>query len=928
MQSTSTEQTREPASIHHRPERPGCSAARGSRVAIVVMVTLFSVAAGRVPGAETVLENGNFERGTSGWIWSQQQGAQGRFQVVPSDSPAEGNAAQVAVTANGPPHRLQLMHSFPTRLLVPGKAYALEFYAKAQQPTEFLVLLMNRDRPWQNLGVRRTVSVGNRWKRFRFLFRAQQSTQPFAKVNFFLGQVKGTVWIDGVAIEPYDPQAVQPNGPQLEGKRWKLQFFATGAIGRLVQKSSGRVLIVPGEAATAYELTLNENGSKQTVSSEDALSVRAEPIDGPRGYRFVARHDRLRVSLTYQIDPGSDLLHCRIGVENRTRAAITGLRFPIVDTPETLGPESNDDVLLYPAFDGLVVDDPASAFRSFGGALSHTYPGPLSCQVMAFCDRAAGLYLASYDPDGYAKRFTVEHRLGFRFSITHLAPLVPGEDVAPPYPVVLGPVIGDPKRGGTTWYDAAELYRNWSQQQKWAERKVRTRSDTPQWLRQGALVTTYNPRQMTPPGDLSKLESFIEEYSSRFRSPLLPNNRGFERYGMWCGQEYLPVMPDEPTFRAAAELVRAHGGRSMIMLSGYRWTIERVTPEGELYSSQERFDRQVARWAVCDPSGKPWIGTSEKPNDYRGKKWARMCRATELAKKTIVDQARYFVRNGYSVIHFDQECSGGYLDSVCWAENHGHPPGHGRWIHLAMADLYQRLCDACRPLDPDFMLSMEEPNELYLPWLNLCQSRPFGLTSEWPVLPPGTRSVPLFLYLYHENLIGWAAFYPWKSAGRPCYSVAKGFAIGLMPGVVPPQALRGPKAEQRKRFETLLARCMIGYRTFARPYLIWGRMERPLPIPVPQRRFRWRVHGQEGEAVVPAVSHGVWRLDDGRIGVVLINPEPQPHRLKVDLAPLLGNRREVRIRQTSTQGEQRNHSSPQVEVVIEPLDMLLLEISP
>ena len=82
------------------------------------------------------------------------------------------------------------------------------------------------------------------------------------------------------------------------------------------------------------------------------------------------------------------------------------------------------------------------------------------------------------------------------------------------------------------------------------------------------------------------------------------------------------------------------------------------------------------------------------------------------AKSTIVDQSRYFEANGYSVIHFDQECSDGYAGSVCRAEDHGHPPGNGRWVHLAMADLYQQICDACQPLDPDFMLSMEEPDPL------------------------------------------------------------------------------------------------------------------------------------------------------------------------------------------------------------------------
>ena len=874
-----------------------------------------------------VLQNGDFEKGTAGWGWSQQETARGEFTAVVSDSPAGGKAARVIVTTNGPPHRLQLMHAFPNAALTAGGTYVLRFYAKAERPTAFRVMLMNRDKPWENLGVVRSVSVDAGWKQFRFSFRARRSEQDFGKVNFFLGEAQGAVWIDGVAIEPYEPKAVRPDGPELNTDQWSLQFFSTGAIAKLVHRPSGRTLIEPSESRAAYEVTFFKDGVSRTVSGEQATSIHAEPSATGLGYQFVAEHPRATVILGYCVDEPTGMLECRSVVKNKSDAAVTGMRFPIINAPEMLGDRSEDDVLLYPVFDGAVIDDPKSVFGSAARTLSESYPGGLSCQVMAFCDPAAGLYVASHDPQGYAKKFTVEPGFQLRLSITHLAPALAGEDLRPPYSIVIGTFVGDPRRGGTNWYDAADTYRNWSQEQEWAERKVRTRPDTPDWLRQGALVTFYNPRTLTPPGYVSRLDAFLRDYSSRFSTPVLPNSRGWERYGTWCGQEYLPVVPDEATFRAAAEVAKKLGGRSMIMLSGYRWTIERTTPEGEAYSSEARFQREVAPWAVHDRNGKPVIDTSTKKDDFRGSKWSRMCRGTDFAKQTIVDVSKYLVQAGYPVIHFDQECSGGYSSSVCWARDHGHPPGDGRWVHLAMADLYQQICDACQPLDADFMLSMEEPNELYLPWLSLCQSRPFGITPEWPVIPPATRSVPLFLYLYHENLIGWAAFYPWKSAGRPSYSVAKGFTTGLMPGLVPPESLRFGAPEQGERFMTLFANCMKGYRTFAHDYLVWGRMERPLTLDVPRRSFSWSAGGRKPrELVVPAVSHEVWTLDDGRTGVVFVNPEPKTHELDVDLSPLIPNGKQPAIREVSTQGGDRKHPTPKIKLQVPPLDMLLLEM--
>ena len=218
---------------------------------------------------------------------------------------------------------------------------------------------------------------------------------------------------------------------------------------------------------------------------------------------------------------------------------------------------------------------------------------------------------------------------------------------------------------------------------------------------------------------------------------------------------------------------------------------------------------------------------------------------------------------------------------------------------------------------------MEEPNELYLPWLNLCQSRPYGITSEWPVVPPGTRSVPLFSFLYHENLIGWAAFYPWKSAGRPWYSVAKGFTVGLMPGLVPPNGLGLRDEVSRQKFMALFERCMTGYRTFAHDYLVWGRMERPLRLDVPMRTLS---RASQADILVPAVSHEVWSLDDGRVGVVFVNAQTEPCRLDVDLSPLVDDTNSFVIREISTQGGRREHPLRQIDLTIPPLDMLLIEL--
>lgn len=317
----------------------------------------------------------------------------------------------------------------------------------------------------------------------------------------------------------------------------------------------------------------------------------------------------------------------------------------------------------------------------------------------------------------------------------------------------------------------------------------------------------------------------------------------------------------------------------MIMLSGYRWTIDKPQPDGSVHSNQERFDREVHRFVTHDADGRtPLTWTSEKKNDWHGTKYARLCPATAFAQDTITEAAVACVKAGYPIIHFDQEVSGPAASSFCGSALHGHEPGYGRWMHEAMASLFARIRQECAVLDTDFALSIEEPNELYIPWLNLCQSRPNGLTNQFPMRKPLTRVVPLFSYLYHDFLVGWIAFYPWRSQGHAPYSLAKGFAAGMMPGLHRESLNRWPEAAQQA-FKQMLRNCCRVYAGAGRDYLMFGRMLKPLVLDVPVRDLN--LGESFGSIRVPAVANSVWELEDGRRAAVLFNPERQEWALEV-----------------------------------------------
>ena len=61
-----------------------------------------------------------------------------------------------------------------------------------------------------------------------------------------------------------------------------------------------------------------------------------------------------------------------------------------------------------------------------GKTLSSTYPGPLSCHVMALYDPAGGLLMAALDPTGQVKRLCAKGDLNIGLSVSQLRLVTPG----------------------------------------------------------------------------------------------------------------------------------------------------------------------------------------------------------------------------------------------------------------------------------------------------------------------------------------------------------------------------------------------------------------------------------------------------------------------------------------------------------------------
>ncbi|MBT7304821.1 MAG: hypothetical protein HN849_35160 [Victivallales bacterium] len=833
--------------------------------------------------------NGDFADGTHApWHWHHEKEARATGGIDAKGGIGGSPALRVQVTAAQNANHVQLGCPFAAAEIETGQVYEVRFQIRAVPARACSVHILGARKPWTNAGLRQKVQATPEWREQVFRFRAKRPEQERVKLDFFLGDAVGETWLDNVSLRPFEPpKNMAVAAHSLASGRSRLGLAADGSVAVLTDVKTKAVLVGGIQPSPAFELRLEIPGQEGVDrSSSEARAVVTQARGPDAGIVTVYTFADMTVRTRVRPIPGG-LFDFGLEVDNRSPFAVTGVRYPILHSPEKLGPDSADDRILYPRCDGGLIEDPR---RTMGGqSLSETYPGPLSCQLMTYHDTQAGVYLATYDAAGHPKRFSVSMALDCELSVQHLFPIAPGKGIRIAYPTVLGVFSGD-------WYAAAEIYRRWTRKQPWCATPLSKRQDTPAWLKKGGIVTCYNPRARTKDGKPrftdEGLRAFCDTFSRDFGLPAIPNNRGWEQFGEWCGQEYLPPYPDDAAFARQAGIIRDAGGQGMIMLSGWRWTIDKPLPGGTVHSNQERFDREIIKHVTHAADGKtPLVKSSTKENDWHGAKYARLCPATPFAEQTAVEVAAHCAKAGYPIIHFDQEVSGPASTSFCGHPGHGHAPGYGPWMHQAMARLYTRLRAECAPLNPDFALSMEEPNELYLPWLNLCQSRPNGITNEFPMRPPIKRVVPLFSYLYHDYLVGWVAFYPWRSAGRPRITVAKGFAAGMMPGLHIESTYRY-KPEEKARFNAFLRACCEFYAGEGHEALLYGRMEAPLHIVVPQRTFNL---GKRGLMRVPAVYHSLWTLPDGRRCVTLFNPETQEHRLDVPgvgavVVPALGAR--------------------------------------
>ncbi|MCX7016250.1 MAG: DUF6259 domain-containing protein [Candidatus Sumerlaeota bacterium] len=717
----------------------------------------------------------------------------------------------------------------------------------------------------------------------------------------------------------------------------------TGAIAQITHRESGQTFVASDSSRPLFSLILSKPFEKKQMEA-DASEFR-QIVVKPQGDKRLeinfADHPALPLAASVTAEADDDgLVHLRIAIANPSDWAVKTIRFPQFVSPPALGKDPREDRLLSP----LPLSDGAEIWAP--GTITQTkvslYPNQACVQFSALYNKTAGLYLATYDPDGHCKQWGVRTVAGksVEMPLEHLRPELPGEEAALPYDVVIGTFAGD-------WRDAAALYKRWAVRQPWCAKTLAERSDVPAFLKEGCGLFVGNvhreaERTDTMGRDLERLPELVAAYRTRgAMAHMMFVPYGWENRGMWAGIHYFPTVPSDADWRKANEALRAQGDRSCFLMSGYWWVVKRQqTQNGPAFDDTADFERRQ-EMLVQNADGTPW--TIDRYNDTTGRMaWrglsTELCHGSSEASKTLLGIFLDVARLGVPIISFDQEIGGGQ-HQPCYSKTHGHPPGYGNWMWTDFRDLCAEILKEGKPIQPELGLSSENCCELTIPYFATYWSRQFGVIDQGAT---NARGLGLFSYLYHEYVtaIGAACVQGQgsKEAQPPaemrCYALAQNVVRGLIPGPF----MLDVRLEASDAWHKTVAQAFFSYCwPYARfpEYLSLGAARRPPAIRCADVALPFYRDDAKGQPLrpdrkpvskmtiaAPAVVAGSFQAADGSLGTVLVNATANPQQAAVKLG---GQEKSATLYKADRTEVQKWLQAPaEVPVSLEPFETQVL----
>ncbi len=593
-------------------------------------------------------------------------------------------------------------------------------------------------------------------------------------------------------------------------------------------------------------------GAPIDVTAHDATTVAIEARDDPDGttvdLRFVRLTGRLLdVHVRMAAPRTGHLTFWRLGVENDTDDTIEWVRFPDLAIPDDLVSTGGEARLLWPAIEGVLVDDASLRDRTWlcyeGVAYPSKgwegfYPGACTTQFMAYYDRHGGLYVGAHDEHAHPK--AIEYYLrdgGIRLEFRLYPGAVGRGTWSMDYDMVLGVFHGD-------WYAAAQIYRDWFSASALPKPpRLVANTDLPDWLHRAPLVAIYPVRGQQDTGDMTPNEYFpytqaipaLEHLAHATGTQVMALLMHWEGTAPWAPPSVWPPFGGVQGFADFVDRMHARGHLVGVYCSGIGWTQESLLVP---YDRRAQFDHEGLRAAMClSPTG----DLAYSRICAGAQRWGYdLCPTTPYATEVVADQIAQIAASGCDYIQFFDQNLGG-TPYFCYSREHGHPPAPGPWQIAAMAAMHEHIAHVQSAGGQTAVIGCEgaaaEPYLRHLPFNDL----------RYQLALYVGRPIPLYAFLYHEYIVNFmgnqahstlildCAASPENLQLRLAYSFVAGdlLAVTLKDGGEihwgwgAPWEMEAPNQGAALR---LLAHLTAWRQHAARDYLCYGRMERPAAV--------------------------------------------------------------------------------------------------
>lgn len=497
-----------------------------------------------------------------------------------------------------------------------------------------------------------------------------------------------------------------------------------------------------------------------------------------------------------------------------------------------------------------------------------TYPSMItSMQFVGFYGGGNGLYVGLHDPMANHKLLAVkagENEVGFACTNYPAIPEPPTRVYKVPYEAAIGVFEGE-------YWDAAQIYREFTFKTPWGKAGAVSKRPIPQWVKDTEIWLRPDEKPVANAKPTIEAAEF-------FGVPI--SLHWYNWHQIPFDTLYPEYFPAKPHFEQGVKALQMAGLNVMPYING----------------------------RLCDPNSRTWKeegGESAAARKEDGEPYTEvygskvplnaMCPYTDMWQQKIVGLVDKLV-NEYGVrsVYIDQICAAWAVQ--CFDASHGHPLGGGQF----WAEGYRKMLDLARAkLPKDHALTTEENAEC---WIDQLDALLMVNTPNWG------RIIPLFPSVYSGRTIVFG--YQYFRADDVKMSLgfrlktAMAFVYGSQLGWIKVSQIMAPEVRKEAEFLRDLARC----RRFGHEFLVYGRFLGM--IEVGGKNLVLNGEGPDGAGgtypiETPSVIASAWQAENGSLGIALVNLADEAREVEMELplkkAGLAGKR--IRVKVYGPQGE-------------------------